>query len=84
MNKEILKRYFSGQSSLWEKKQVLEYFEGEDMQVFDEYMLEQQENTEGISDVKVTYKDDFYKELSNLLRLCYDEAIVRKAFKICC
>lgn len=62
MNKEILKRYFEGKSSRWEKQQVRDYFEGDDMRVFDDYILEQ-ENKLDKTDIDKGYKDNFLHDL---------------------
>lgn len=62
MNKEILKRYFEGRSSNWEKQQVMEYLEGDDLRLLDEYIKEQ-----GASDeaqlVGNDVKEIFYEQL---------------------
>lgn len=64
MNKEILRRYFNGQSSDWEKKQVQEYFKGDDMQMFDEYISDQEEKKQGdTSKPDPVYEETFYAEL---------------------
>ncbi len=62
MNKEILKRYFEGQSSRWEKKQVQEYFEGDDMRIFDEYISDQEHQSPAISSDS-SHKENFYSDL---------------------
>ncbi len=62
MNKEILKRYFEGKSSRWERQQVEAYFKGEDMQAFDEYIQEEDLNAEDFS-VKKLDKDAFFSQL---------------------
>lgn len=78
MNKEILKRYFEGLSGRWEKKQVQEYLEGDDLQVFDEYIREQKENKnrEGFADD--SYKNDFYKELTCRIKEIENSGKVRQ------
>jgi len=62
MNKEILKRYFEGKSSRWERQQVEAYFEGKDMQAFDEYIQEEDLKTPD-SSVKTLDKDMFFSQL---------------------
>lgn len=62
MNKEILKRYFEGKSSRWERQQVEAYFKGEDMQAFDEYIQEEDLKAEDLS-IKKLDKDAFFNQL---------------------
>lgn len=62
MNKEILKRYFEGKSSRWERQQVEAYFKGEDMQAFDEYIQEEDLKAEDFS-IKKLDKDAFFNQL---------------------
>lgn len=62
MNKEILKRFFEGHSSRWEKKQVQEYLERDDLQVMDEYIKGQQ--VEAVeTELNEDYKMQFFSEL---------------------
>lgn len=67
MNKEILKRYFEGRSSNWEKQQVVEYLEGDDLSLLDEYVKEQ-----GASDdmqlIGNDVKEEFYEQLEKKIR----------------
>ncbi|MBS7566952.1 FecR domain-containing protein [Mucilaginibacter sp. Bleaf8] len=69
MNKEILKRYFEGRSSSWEMKQVKEYFQGEDMQVFNEYIKENEKQAEGVP-VENSLKEKF---LDNLMERIHQQ-----------
>jgi transmembrane sensor len=62
MNKDILKRYFEGRSSRWEKKQVKDYFLGDDMSVFDEYIKENEKYADDV-DTHQTVKEKFFDEL---------------------
>jgi|GEM_PF-2083088 len=62
MNKEILKRYFEGKSSRWERQQVEAYFKGKDMQAFDEYIQEEDSKTPD-SSIKTLDKDAFFSQL---------------------
>lgn len=61
MNKEILKRFFEGKSSNWERRQVEEYLQGEDLALLDEYISEQGSEKEPLSDEH--YKTLFFEEL---------------------
>lgn len=67
MNKEILKRYFEGRSSKWEKQQVMEYLEGDDLRILDEYISEQGALYDmPLIDKEV--KEDFYATLEGKIR----------------
>ena len=63
MNKEILKRFFEGRSSRWEKRQVQEYLEGEDMSTLDEY-IQGQGSSNDQTTIDQAYKDTFFKTLT--------------------
>lgn len=62
MNKEILKRFFEGKSNSWEKKQVQDYLQGDDMEVLDQYVREQEATNEQII-IDQKYKQNFFEEL---------------------
>jgi ferric-dicitrate binding protein FerR (iron transport regulator) len=67
MNKEILKRYFEGRSSRWEKRQVMEYLEGDDLSLLDEYINEQG----AAGDMQLIgneVKEEFYEQLEKKIQ----------------
>ncbi|MCD8739853.1 FecR domain-containing protein [Mucilaginibacter roseus] len=62
MNKEILKRYFEGKSSRWETEQVKEYFRGNDMRVFDNYINDNEKCTDDVQ-LEHAFKEQFFDNL---------------------
>jgi transmembrane sensor len=81
MNKDILKRYFEGTSSRWEKKQVMEYFQGDDMRVFDEYIKDQEAAPTGNTNTPTPeYKENFYNELLDRITGIEQPAAKRRIF----
>ncbi|WP_152439744.1 FecR family protein [Arcticibacter svalbardensis] len=66
MNKDLLKKYFEGKASLTEKQQVYQYFKGEDMTLFDEY-INDQESDPSIFPIDPEYKEEFYQKIRRLI-----------------
>lgn len=81
MNKEILKRFFDGRSNTWEKKQVQEYFEGDELEVFDEYVKEQEGANHQIN-IDEEYKRNFYAELNSKISEQQTPASQRKNLRV--